>query len=525
LALADAPSVDRPDRVLTSVAVLLAVLMVILDMTVVNVALPHMMGALGATPDQITWVITSYIVAEAVVIPTSGFLAARFGRKPVIIVSVIGFVIASMLCGQATTLAQMVCFRLLQGAFGASVVPLSQAVMVDTFSAADRGKAMAIWGIGILLGPIMGPTVGGFITDHLDWRWVFYINLPIGIINLLLLAAFLQQTPRSRVTADWAGALLLALGVGALQMLLDRGNTEDWLESNLIVALIVVSLVCTIAFIIRSVRNPNAILKIDLLRDRNLATATFMIMAFGVGMLSTIALQPLFLEHMLGYPAATAGLLMAPRGIAVAFGMSLVATLITRVEPRWLVLTGLSLAAVGSYAMTWYNLDVGTAWIIGPGIVQGVGMGMIFVPLSTLAYQTLPKEASDQAASIFNLARTVGGSVGVAIAATVLTRTGQLNWQSLGSSLNPYNPALGTWLDTTGSSITDPNTMQILGMEVARQATLLGFIEAFGFVTLSFLVLIPLVLLLKRTSGPIEFGFPGSGTDQNKPAAAGVKQS
>ena len=266
MALADAPAVDRADRVLTSVAVLLAVLMVILDMTVVNVALPHMMGALGATPDQITWVITSYIVAEAVVIPTSGFLAARFGRKPVIIVSVIGFVIASMLCGQATTLAQMVCFRLLQGAFGASVVPLSQAVMVDTFSAADRGKAMAIWGIGILLGPIMGPTVGGFITDHLDWRWVFYINLPIGIINLALLAAFLKQTPRSRVTADWTGALLLALGVGALQMLLDRGNTEDWLQSNFIVALVIVSLVCTIAFIIRSVRNPNAILKIDLLR-------------------------------------------------------------------------------------------------------------------------------------------------------------------------------------------------------------------------------------------------------------------
>jgi len=201
VALADAPAAARADRVLTSVAVLLAVLMVILDMTVVNVALPHMMGALGATPDQITWVITSYIVAEAVVIPTSGFLAARFGRKPVIVVSVIGFVIASMLCGQATTLAQMVCFRLLQGAFGASVIPLSQAVMVDTFSAADRGKAMAIWGIGILLGPIMGPTIGGFITDHLDWRWVFYINLPIGIINLLLLGAFLKQTPRSRVTS------------------------------------------------------------------------------------------------------------------------------------------------------------------------------------------------------------------------------------------------------------------------------------------------------------------------------------
>jgi DHA2 family multidrug resistance protein len=371
----------------------------------------------------------------------------------------------------------------------------------------------------------MGPTIGGFITDHLDWRWVFYINLPIGIINLLMLAAFLKQTPRSRVTADWTGALLLAVGVGALQMLLDRGNTEDWLQSNLIVSLVVVSLVCTLAFIVRSVQNPNAILKIDLLKDRNLATATFMIMAFGIGLLSTIALQPLFLEHLLGYPAATAGLLMAPRGIAVAVGMSLVATLIPRIEPRWLVLTGLSLAAAGSYAMTWYNLDVDIAWIIGPGIVQGIGMGMIFVPLSTLAYQTLPKEASDQAASIFNLARTVGGSVGVAIAATVLTRTGQLNWQSLGAGINPYNPALGTWLDASGSSLTDPATMQLLGLEVARQATLLGFIEAFGFVTLSFLVLIPLVLLLKRTSGLVQFGFPGTGAEQDAVVTAGAKQS
>jgi DHA2 family multidrug resistance protein len=227
-------------------------------------------------------------------------------------------------------------------------------------------------------------------------------------------------------------------------------------------------------------------------------------------MLSTIALQPLFLEHMLGYPAATAGLVMAPRGIAVAVGMTLVATLITRVQPRWLVLIGLTLAAAGSYAMTWYNLDIDTAWIIGPGIVQGIGMGMIFVPLSTLAYQTLPKDASDQAASIFNLARTVGGSVGIAIAATVLTRASQANWQTLGAGVNPSNPGLGAWLDATGASLSDPSTTQLLGLEVFRQSTLLGFIEAFGFVTLAFLLLIPLVLVLKRTTGASQFGLSSS---------------
>lgn len=497
MALADTAPETTSSRVLTATAVLLAVLMVILDMTVVNVALPHMMGALGATPDQITWVLTSYIVAEAVIIPTSGFLAGRFGRKNVILFSVAGFIVASMLCGQSRTLAQMVVFRLLQGAFGASVVPLSQAIMVDTFEAENRGKAMAIWGIGILLGPIMGPTVGGFITDNLGWEWVFYINVPIGIVNLALIVAFLKQTPRAAAVADWTGALLLATGVGCLQMLLDRGNGDGWLESNFIISLIIVSAFCLIAFVIRSFRRPDAILRLDLLKDHNLATATFMIMAFGVGMLSTIALQPLFLEHLLGYPASTAGLVMAPRGIAVAMGMVFVATTINRFQARWLVFIGLTLAAIGSYVTTWYNLDVDKFWIIAPGVVQGLGMGMIFVPLSTLAYQTLPQDASDQAASIFNLARTIGGSIGIAIAATVLTRASHANWQSLGAGINPYNPALTSWLDASGLSMSDPGAPQILGLELMRQSTMIGFIEAFGFVTLSFLLLIPLVLLLR----------------------------
>jgi DHA2 family multidrug resistance protein len=498
VALADTAGETTASKVLTASAVLLAVLMVILDMTVVNVALPHMMGALGATPDQITWVLTSYIVAEAIVIPTSGFLAERFGRKRVIFMSVAGFVVASILCGQSQTLAQLVIFRLLQGAFGASVVPLSQATMVDTFEARNRGKAMAIWGVGILLGPIMGPTVGGFITDHLGWRWVFYINVPIGIINLALILAFLKHTPRTRAVADWIGALLLAVGIGSLQMLLDRGNGDDWLQSNFIITLIFVSAFCLIAFTVRSYKRPDAILRLSLLKDHNLATATFMIMAFGVGMLSTIALQPLFLEHLLGYPASTAGLVMAPRGIAVAFGMVFVATTINRFEPRWLVLIGLSLAAIGSYATTWYTLDVDLFWIIAPGILQGLGMGMIFVPLSTLAYQTLPPDVSDQAAGIFNLARTIGGSIGIAIAATVLTRASHANWQSLGAAVDPYNPALTTWLDSAGLSMSDPHTPQLLALELTRQATMIGFLEAFGFVTLSFLVLVPLVMLLRK---------------------------
>ena len=498
--VADHTSTPLPERLLSSLAVLIAVLMVILDMTVVNVALPDMMGALGATPDQITWVLTSYIVAEAIVIPMSGFLSERFGRKNVLVASVAGFVVASMLCGQSSTLFQMVLFRLLQGAFGASVVPLSQATMVDSYDAQSRGKAMAVWGIGVLLGPIMGPTVGGFITDHLGWQWVFYINLPIGIVNLVLLALYIRPTKAMRVPIDWLGAALLAIGVGSLQMLLDRGNVEDWLQSPLIVFLGIVSFVCLAVFVIRSFNRPDAILRLNLLKDRNLATATFLIMAFGVGMLSTIALQPLFLEHLLGYPASTAGLVMAPRGVAVMIGMVVVAALISHVDSRWLVFFGLTLSTVGTYVTTrTYNLEIDNFWIILPTIVQGIGMGMIFVPLSTLAYQTLPKEASDQAAGIFNIARTIGGSLGIAIAATILTRASQQNWQTLGGALDPYNPALHAWFNAAGLSASDPRAQQLLGAELMRQSMMIGFIEAFGFITLSFLVLIPFVLLLKDT--------------------------
>ncbi len=496
-------------RILSSVAVLLAVLMVILDMTIVNVALPDMMGTLGATPDQITWVLTSYIVAEAILIPMSGFLAERFGRKRVLTVSVAGFVVSSMLCGQAHTLMQMVIFRLLQGAFGASVVPLSQATMVDNFEPEMRGKAMAVWGIGVLLGPIMGPTVGGFITDHLGWQWVFYVNLPIGIVNLVMIAAYMKSTPHTGAAIDWLGAALLAIGVGSLQMLLDRGNSEGWFDSQLIVSLTFVSIVCLLAFTLRSYNRSDAILKLNLLKDRNLATSSFLIMAFGVGMLSTIALQPLFLEHLLGYPASTAGLVMAPRGIAVAVGMVAVAILIQRIDARWLVFVGLVLSSAGSYVTTRYNLNVDQFWIIVPSVVQGIGMGMIFVPLSTLAYQTLPSEASDQAASIFNIARTIGGSLGIAIGATVLTRAAHENLQTLSAGINPYNPALHSWLEATGLSMTDPRTQELLSYELTRQSTMIGFIEAFGFITLSFLVLIPFVILLKQTGAASPFGAIG----------------
>jgi MFS transporter, DHA2 family, multidrug resistance protein len=491
------PSTSGLGRALTIAPVMLATLMVIIDMTVVNVALPDMMGALAATPDQITWVLTSYIVAEAVMIPLSGYLAERFGRRRVMLVSVAGFVATSLLCGRATSLASLVFFRVLQGGFGASVIPISQSTLVSTFDERARGKAMAIWGIGIMLGPILGPTLGGLITDSLGWRFVFYINLPVGLVNLLLLAAFLPAASERDSRVDWVGAALLALGLAALQTLIDRGNQDDWFRSQFISGLAIVSALALIAFLWRSWHRSDALLRIDLLGDRNLASASLMMLVFGLGLFGTIALQPIMLENLLGYPAGTAGLVMAPRGVAAALGMATVAALIRFVEARWLVLGGLALAGLGTYQMTGYSLQTDMPHLVIPSLIQGYGMGLIFVPLSTLAFQTVDPMSTDRAASIFNLARTIGSSIGIALAATVLTRASQTNWLTLGGHITPYNPAVATYLATRGISGGDPLSPQLLAMELSRQSSMLGFIDAFDFIAISFVALAPLVLVLR----------------------------
>lgn len=498
---------DAP-RWLLGIAVMLATVMVILDMTIVNVALPHMMGSLAATADQITWVLTAYIVMEAIVIPLSGFLAAWLGRRRLMLISITGFVAASALCGQADTLAEMVVFRLLQGGFGAAVIPLSQSIMVDSFPGDERGKAMALWGVGIMLGPILGPTLGGFITQHLDWRWVFYINVPVGVINLLMISRLVKSESTQPMRFDWIGALLLAVGIGSLQTLLDRGNQENWFQSGLIVTLAAMSLFGLLAFVLRSWSRTDSVLQLHLLKDRNLLLASLMMAVFGMGLFGTIALQPLMLERLFDYPAQTTGLVMAPRGLASAIGMFVVSRLINRLGAPRLVLVGLMLAACGTWLMTWYSLDLSIGWFVWPSILQGLGMGMIFVPLSTLVYETLPRSATDQGSAIFNLARTVGGAVGISLAATVLTRMTQVNWNRLGGDINPFNPALQQWLAVHQLDLSNPLAPQLLSHELGRQASMIGFLDAFWFITLGFIVMAPLLLLFRRGQRVADTGKP-----------------
>ena len=494
---------ERPPapRWLIGITVMLTTVMVVLDITIVNVTLPHMMGALGATSDQITWVLTAYIVTNAIFIPLTGFLSELWGRKRLMIVSITGFVATSALCGQAGTLAEMVFFRILQGAFGAPVIPLSQSVIVDHFPAEERGRAMALWGVGVMLGPILGPTLGGLITQHFGWRWVFYINVPVGAINLLLVANVIARKAGKRVRADWWGALLMALGIGALQMMLDRGNQEDWFSSTLIVALCLVSVVGISVWIVRSWGRADSVVHLDLLRDRNLATTSLMLGVFGLGMFGTIVLQPLMLEGLMNYPAETTGLVMAPRGVAAAISMFMVSRLINRFDPRWLILVGLVFSAIATRIMSGYNLQISPWWIVWPGMIQGFGFGMIFVPLSTLAYETLPKEASDHAAGIYNLARAVGSSIGISIAGTVVTRTTQINWNQLGGHINEFNPALQQWLAQNGLTMNNPAAPPLLAQLLARQANMVGIVDAFWLITVSFVALAPLIFLMSNPQG------------------------
>ncbi len=492
--------IARPgvSRGLISITVMLTTIMVILDMTIVNVALPDMMGALGATSDQITWVLTSYIVVEAIMIPLTGFFAMRMGRKRLMLISVGGFLLASALCGQADSLLEMVVFRIFQGAFGASVVPISQSVMVDIFPRQERGKAMALWGVGIMLGPVLGPTLGGYITEHMGWRWVFYINLPVGIINLVLVWALLQYERQQKVRADWLGALMMIVGIGSLQLMLDRGNQENWFDATSIRWLAVLATVGLIAFVLRSLRHQDAIVKLQLLRDRNLATACFMMFAFGLGLFGTIALQPLMLENLFHYTAQTTGLVMAPRGLASATGMLLVSRLINRVDLRLIILCGFALSAIGTWRFSQLSLQAAEINFIWPGVIQGLGMGMIFVPLSTLAYETLQRSETSQAAGIFNLARTIGSSVGISVATAILSHAGHMSVNGLSRHITENNSAVQHWLELQHLQLPSARGVAALAAEVQHQASMIAFSDTFLVVMWSFVFLTPLLLLIRH---------------------------
>src|SRR5690242_17765122 len=380
---------NTPHRGAITVSVMLATIMQALDTTIANVALPHMQGSLGATQDQISWVLTSYIVAAAIMTPPTGFLEGRFGRKRLFLLSIAGFTVASMLCGAATSLEEIVLFRMLQGVFGAALVPLSQTVLLDTYPHEQHGQAMAIWGMGIMVGPILGPTLGGYLTEFYSWRWVFYINLPVGILAFLGVMAFVAETKIRKVPFDVLGFTFLSLALGALQMALDRGQLKDWFGSTEIVIEFSLGIFGLYAFIVQMFTAEHPFLSPAIFKDRNFVTGLLFIFIVGIILLATLALLPPFLQDLMGYPVLTVGYVLAPRGIGTLIAMSIVGRVIARMDPRILILSGFLLASYSLYQMSQFTLDASEWMIVWSGFIQGLGLGFIFVPLTTIAFATL----------------------------------------------------------------------------------------------------------------------------------------
>lgn len=482
------------------IAVMLLALLEVLDVTVVNVSLPHMIGTFGATPDQITWVITSYMISTAVVMPLTGFLTGRFGRRGVLLVAVVGFLVTSVLCGAAWNLSAMVVFRLFQGAFGAVLIPLSQTVLFDAFPREQRAKAMGIWGVAIMVAPLLGPVLGGYITEHYVWRWVFYVNLPLGLIGLLLVWGEVKDTPhRHQLSTDWKGLLLLSLALGCLQAVLDMGHYREWFESRLIQCLSALSLAAGIAFVVRGLSIDNHIVDLRLFRDRNFSLGCILIASYCMSMFGTIILMPLLSQSLLGYPADIAGLVFLPRGLVSAVCMLLIGSFLAhRVDPRKLILFGLCFTTVACFEMSRFSLETDMWGLTWPGILQGVGMACIFGQISVVAFDNIPRERADEAAGLYSVTRTLGGAFGVALASTFFVRQEQVHWNVLGSHVTQYNPNFERWLDLQQLDWPTQAALGRLSGELVRQAQMLAFVDIYLAITWSFALLVPFVLYLRR---------------------------
>ena len=496
-------------RLLTGVAVMAATIMQVLDTTIVNVALPNMAGQLDATPDNISWVLTSYLIASAIFMPLTGFLTDRIGQKRFLLISIAGFVVASAMCGMATSLAQMVLFRFLQGVFGASLVPLSQSIMLQIFPGEQRGKAMAIWAMGVMVAPILGPTLGGWLTEYISWRWTFYINLPVGIASVILAMRFVHDTPTRERRMDWKGFITLAMGIGAVQLVLDRGNQDDWFSSQTLIFATMVAVVSFTFFLVYSLTGKHhPLFDLRIFKDRNFLVASLIMTTIGIGFFGGMLLQSLFLQNFLGYPTFEAGLYMAPRGVASFFVMMFVGKFSGRIAPRYLILVGILCSIAGNYLMTSFTAQMTANDLIVPMILQGFGMGLVFVPISTLAFTTLPKETAAEAAGIYSLIRAMGSALGISILITYFSRDTQQNWSLLRGAITPYNEALHNYLAPLHLGTNGPHGIQLAAQAVLQQAQNIGYIDSFWFATLNFVAMLPLLLLVRTPKKPAVSSIP-----------------
>jgi len=493
-----APAESSSHRGLVTIAVMLATIMQALDTTIANVALPHMQGSMSATQDQISWVLTSYIVAAAICMPMIGFLADKFGRKRLFVWSVVGFTIASMLCGAAQNLPQIVLFRLLQGVFGAALVPLSQSVLLDTYPREKHASAMALWGFGVMLGPILGPSLGGWLTEYYNWRWVFYINLPFGILAIFGITAFVKETPlKTERRFDLLGFACLSLGLGALQMMLDRGEGLDWFHSREII------IECALAglgfywFVAHIFTSKQPFIEPAIFKDRNFSVGIIFIFIVGIILLATMALLPPFLQSLLGYPVIDVGLVMAPRGLGVMIAMLMVGRLAGKVDARIQVGVGLLLTAFSLWEMAQFNLNVGYGDIIISSVVQGFGLGCVFVPLSTMTFATLDARYRNEGTALYSLSRNIGSSIGISVVISQLQQHMQKNHAAFADYITPFSVPLKQAMEQGVWNIHSTAGLVALNNEVSRQAATLAYLQDFRLMMWIALAALPLIVYLR----------------------------
>jgi DHA2 family multidrug resistance protein len=495
---------------IVATAVMFATFMEVLDTTVVNVSLPHIAGSLSVSVDEAAWALTSYLVANAIILPMTGWLANYFGRKRTLTAAVFGFTAASFLCGLAPTLPMLILFRVIQGATGGALQPLSQAVMLEAFPPRDRGKAMAFWGLGIVVAPMLGPVIGGWLTENYSWRWVFYINLPVGLASVIMTRLFIFDPPyirRSGRGIDYWGIGLLAVGVGALQVLLDKGQEEDWFSSHWMTALGIIAVLGLGLFILHELWTRDPVVHLRVFKNRTYSAGVFLMTVLGFVLYGSMLLVPIFLQTLLGYPALDAGIAMAPRGLGSFLMMPLVGTVLTKFDPRKVLAVGLVGASWTLYALGRLNLQAGYWDIFWPQFIQGAALALLFVPLTTATMDPIPKEQMGNATSMFNLMRNLGGSMGIASATTYLFRRQQFHTNLLGANVNlmsgqtyALSKSLQSALMARGA---DPVTASrqsygaIWGM-VLRQASMLSFVDTFLAMAVVFLLVLPLLFVMKK---------------------------
>jgi MFS transporter, DHA2 family, multidrug resistance protein len=496
------------NRSMITASIMLATIMQGVDNTIANVALPHIQGSLSAAQDQIAWVLTSYIVAVAIMTPLTGWLAGRLGIKYVFLISVAGFTLASALCGSATSLAQLVVYRLLQGACGAGLVPLSQSVLMQINPPERHGQAIAIWGMGVMLGPIFGPMLGGWLTQDFGWRWIFYINLPVGVVASLGILIFIRETRRThREAFDFFGFVTLSIAVGAFQMMLDRGELKDWFDSTEIWVEAIISGVSLYLFIVHTATaSERSFINLDLLKSPNFMAGTVLMFFVGGVLSGTLALLPTMLQSLMNYPVFTTGLVTAPRGIGTMIAMFAVGRMINRFDNRLIILTGFLLTIFSLWQMTGFSLQMGMGPVIVSGLLQGFGLGCTFVPLNTLALSNLPRHILTQGTAMRSLMRNLGGSVGISVLEALLIQNTQIVHSRLIENLRPDNPLAQAPLLAPPFNLTTPSGIAALNAEVTRQAAMVAYINDYALMMMIVLLLIPLLLLVRRQRPALRAG-------------------